>query len=162
MLDCTSLIVTRDRSLVALLREQVRSQKVAGSRMIVCDSADEACSLLQTVRVRLVAVHLEPEHLGYEEVDHILWVTSILPRRIPLIVVAERYLVEQATNFYRMGASEYVSRSHHLDQLGALQVAYLPHLPAIAVASGLDLPAEKPARVAAAGKRATAIHARAV
>src|SRR6516162_6225089 len=111
MLDCTSLIVTRDRSLVALLREQVRSQKVVGSRIIVSGSADEACSLLQTVRLRLVVVHLQPELLGYDEVDHILWVTSTLPRQVPLVVVAERYLIEQATIFYQMGASEYVSRS---------------------------------------------------
>jgi DNA-binding NtrC family response regulator len=163
MLDCTSLIVTRDRSLVALLREQVRSQKVVGSRIIVSGSADEACSLLQTVRLRLVVVHLQPELLGYDEVDHILWVTSTLPRQVPLVVVAERYLIEQATIFYQMGASEYVSRSHHLDQLGALVAAYLPHRPVAASASAADVDApEKPARVAAAGKRSAAVPARAI
>jgi len=162
MLDSTSLIVTRDRSLVALLREQLRSQKVAESRMIVSDSADEACSLLQTVRARLVVVHLESEHLGYEEVDHILWVASTLARRVPLLVVAERYLVEQATMLFRMGVSDYVSRSHHLDQLGALVASYLPHAPAAAPRSEAELPVEKPARVAASGKSSAAIPARAV
>jgi DNA-binding NtrC family response regulator len=163
MLDSITLVVTRDRSLVAVLREQVRSQKVVGSRIIVCASADEACSLLQSVQVRLVLVHLEPEYVGYDEVDHILWVLSTLSRRIPLVVVAERYLVEQATTFYHMGVSEYVSRSHHLDQLGALAAAYLPHRPAAPSGSGKDLPAEKPARVvAASAKPSAAIRAGAV
>ncbi len=117
MLDSTSLIVTTDCSLVALLRKQLRRQKVAESRMIVSATAGEACSLLQCLRARLVVVHLEPERLGCDEVDHILWVASTLPWRVPLVVVAERFLVEQATMLYRMGVSDYLSRSHHLDQL---------------------------------------------
>ncbi len=162
MLDCTSLIVTRDRSLVALLREQIRAQKVMGSRVIVSASAEEACSLLQSARVRLVIVQLDPEHTGYDDVDHILWAASILPRRFPIIVLADRYLVDQATIFYRMGVSEYVSRSHHLDQLGALVASYLPHRVAVPVESRTELPAENPARVAASGKSSAAIPARVV
>lgn len=166
MLDCTSLIVTKDRSLVALLRGQLRGQKVPGSRIIVSGTADEACSLLQTARFRLVVVHLEPDGVGYDEVDHILWVESILPRRVPVVVVAERYLVEQATMLYRMGVAEYVSRSHHLDQLGAVLARHLPHQ----ISSGLEthteteteIPSERPARVAASGKSSGAIRAGAV
>jgi len=163
MLDSTILIVAKDRSLVALLRTQLRRRKVAGNRMIVSESADEACSLLQTVRVRLVMVHLEREHLGYDEVDHLLWVASTLPRRVPVLVVAERYLVEQATTLYRMGVSEYVSRSHHLDQLGDLAAAYLPHAAPAAPAGSVDeIPAEKRAGMAASGKSSAAIRAHAV
>jgi len=148
--------------LVGPLREQLRSQKVAGSRIIVSASADEACSLLQTVRLRLVLVHLEPEHLGYDEVDHVLWVLSTLPRQTPLLVISERYLTEQATTFYQMGVSDYVSRSHHLDQFGALVAAFLPRRPAVTSESATDVPAEKPARVAASAKASAAIPARAV
>ncbi len=162
MVDSTSLIVTTDRSLVALLRNQLRRQNVPVSRMIVSESADEACSLLQAVRARLVVVHLESERLGYEEVDHILWVASTLARRVPVLVVAERYLLEQATMLYRMGVSDYVSRSHHLDQLGALVASYLPHAPAGALGSREALPAEKPAGMAASGKPSAATRARAV
>ncbi len=132
MVDSTSLIVTTDRSLVALLRNQLRRQNVPVSRMIVSESADEACSLLQAVRARLVVVHLESERLGYEEVDHILWVASTLARRVPVLVVAERYLLEQATMLYRMGVSDYVSRSHHLDQLArSWHRTSLTHLPVL-------------------------------
>ncbi len=162
MLDSTSLIVTTDCSLVALLRKQLRRQKVAESRMIVSATAGEACSLLQCLRARLVVVHLEPERLGCDVVDHILWVASTLPWRVPLVVVAERFLVEQATMLYRMGVSDYLSRSHHLDQLGALVASYLPHAPAGASGSEEELPGEKPARMAGSGKSSAAIRARAV
>jgi DNA-binding NtrC family response regulator len=162
MLDSTSLIVTTDRSLVTVLRDQIRSQKVAGSRMVVCDNAVEACSLLQSVRVRLVLMHLQPEHLGYDEVDHILWVASMLRRRTHVLVVAERYVVEQATVLYRMGVTDYVSRSHHLDQLGAVVASYLPHLPAAAHGSPEEPQPARPAKAAAAGKTSAAVRARAV
>ncbi len=162
MLDSTSLIVTTDRSLVALLRKQLQRQKVPESRMIVSESADEACSLLQTVRTRLVVVHLEPERLGYEEVNHILWVASTLARRVPVLVVSEKYLLEQATMLYRMGVSDYVSRSHHLDQLGALVASYLPHAPGGAPGFLEEAPEEKLVRLAASGKSSAANRARAV
>jgi DNA-binding NtrC family response regulator len=156
MFDYTYLVVTRDRSFVALLREQLRAEKLAGTRLILCDSADEACALLQTVRVRLVVVHLEPDHIGYEEVDHILWVTSIMPRRMPVLVVAERYVVEQATNLFRMGVSDFVSRSHHAERLGALVAGYLsrPHRVAEPAKAETEIAAKPPARVAASGKAA--------
>jgi hypothetical protein len=162
MIDSTSLLITTDRSLVSLIREQLRSQKVAGSRMIVSDSALEACSLLQSVSTRLVVAHLQPERLSYEEVDRILWVQSMSPSRIPLLVVAERYLVEQATTLFRMGVIDYVSRSHHLDQIGALLASYLPRFPASALDSEKEPSAAKAGRVAASGKPSAATRARAV
>lgn len=41
-------------------------------------------------------------------------------------MIADRYRTDQATMMYRMGVSEYISRSHHLDQLGPVFSAYLP------------------------------------
>jgi DNA-binding NtrC family response regulator len=159
MLDSTSLIMTSDRTLVKLLREQVRSEKIAGFRLIVGDSADEACSLLQSVRIKLVLVQLEAEHIGYDEVDHLLWVASTLRQRIPIVVMAERYIVEQATTFYRMGVNEYISRSHHLDQLGAIVAAYLHHGASVGSDSATDLVPAEPARVAASRRASAAIPA---
>jgi hypothetical protein len=51
-------------------------------------------------------------------------------------VIADRYLIEQATTLYRMGVSEYISRTHHLDQVGDILEAYLrPTPPKVATAS---------------------------
>ena len=43
----------------------------------------------------------------------------------PVVVIAERYRIDQATTLYRMGVSEYISRKHHLDQLPEVLGAYL-------------------------------------
>jgi hypothetical protein len=130
--------------------------------MVVSAGVDEACSLLQTIRVRLVLVHLEPDYVGYEELDHILWVISTLSRRVPVVVIAERYLVEQATTLYRMGVSDYVSRSHHLDQLGGIAAAYLPRRPEAAGAAETAPGPEKPGKVAASARASAAMSARVI
>ena len=49
----------------------------------------------------------------------------MLSRPTPVLVIAERYRTDQATMMYRMGVSEYISRTHHLDQLGDVFGAYL-------------------------------------
>ncbi len=43
-----------------------------------------------------------------------------------MLVIAERYRTDQATMMYRMGVVEYISRTHHLDQLGSVLSAYVP------------------------------------
>jgi DNA-binding response OmpR family regulator len=160
MLDSTSLIVTRDRPLVKQLREQLRGQRVAGSQMIVSDNVEEACSLLLTVRVRLAVVHLQLGHLGIEEIDTILWIASTLPWRVPLLVVTEEYLVEQAATLFRMGVSDYVSRKDHFDQLGALLASYLPHAAPAGLGTERAIVADRSAEVAASGRPSAAIPAR--
>ena len=87
---------------------------------------DEACSLLKTARPRLIVVHWTGDRSRYEQLDRLLWTTTVLSRRMPVLVIAERYRTDQATMMYRMGVSEYISRKHHLDQLGAVFAAYLP------------------------------------
>ena len=64
----------------------------------------------------------------YEQLDRLLWTTSVLITATPVLVIAERYRTDQATMMYRMGVSEYISRTHHLDQLGRVLSAYLPAL----------------------------------
>jgi DNA-binding response OmpR family regulator len=129
MFDSTILVVSNDRTLAPMLQKQLAQHKIRGSRMIASTCVDEACDLLQTVQIRVAVLSLDSEHLGYEEVDHILWATSILRTRVPVVVIADRYRVEQAITLYRMGVSEYVSRSHHSDELGVLIAAHLPQLP---------------------------------
>ena len=82
-------------------------------------------SLMKTARPRLIVVHLGGDGGQYEQFDRLLWATSVLSRPTPVVVIAERYLIEQATTLYRMGVSEYISRTHHLDQVGDILEAYL-------------------------------------
>jgi DNA-binding NarL/FixJ family response regulator len=94
-------------------------------RIAVAASVEEARPLLKTARPRLVVLHLTGESTRYEQLDHLLWAASVVSRPTPIVVIAERYRIDQATMMYRMGVSEYISRKHHLDQLAGVLAAYL-------------------------------------
>jgi response regulator of citrate/malate metabolism len=126
MPDLTILTVTNDPKFLSLFRGRFHDQVAGVSRMIVAGTVDEACELLHTVRPRLIVVHWTRNGGQYEQLDQLLWTSSVQARQIPVLVIAERYRTDQATMMYRMGVSEYISRTHHLDQLGCVFSAYLP------------------------------------
>ena len=132
MYDLTILTVTHDAKFLELFRRRLHDQVASGPHMIVAGTIDEACSLLNTARPRLVVVHWARDSGKYEQLDRLLWTTTVQARRIPVLVIAERYRTDQATMMYRMGVSEYISRSHHLDQLGPVFSPYLPFAPVAA------------------------------
>jgi DNA-binding response OmpR family regulator len=125
MTDSTILTVTTDASFLRLLRRQLSDSNGNGCRMIVASSMDEASSLLDTAGARLIVVHWAGECASYAQLDRLLWTTSVLARRTPVLVIAERYRTDQATMMYRMGVSDYISRTHHLDQFARVFAAYL-------------------------------------
>jgi DNA-binding NtrC family response regulator len=128
MRDLTILTITKDEDFVPVLRHRIHNQMGSGSRMIVAGTIDEACSLLKTIRPQLVVVHWAGDSKRYEQLDRLLWTTTVLARRVPVLVIAERYRTDQATMMYRLGVAEYISRTHHLDHLGPIVATYL-HLP---------------------------------
>jgi DNA-binding NarL/FixJ family response regulator len=130
------LAVTNDESLLGLIRSTVREQFGPTGRIVVAPSVAEACPLLKTARPRLIVVHLTGDAGRYEQLDQLLWATSVVSRPTPVVVIAERYRIDQATMMYRMGVSEYVSRKHHLDQLAEVLGAYLH--PVTLPAAGAD------------------------
>jgi DNA-binding NarL/FixJ family response regulator len=143
MHDLTILTITNDKKFLDLFRKQLHDQVAGGSRMIVADTIDEGCSLLQTARPRLVVMHWGRDSGNYAQLDRLLWMTTVQARRIPVLVIADRYRTDQATMMYRMGVSEYISRSHHLDQLGPVFSAYLPLEPIAADAVVSDQTGKK-------------------
>jgi DNA-binding NarL/FixJ family response regulator len=130
------LTVTNDDTFLGMLKSKLREQLDQRGRIAAAPSLDEACSLMKTARPRLIVVHLGGDGGQYEQFDRLLWATSLLSRPTPVVVIAERYLIEQATTLYRMGVSEYISRTHHLDQVGDILEAYLrPATPRVTIAS---------------------------
>ncbi len=121
----TILTIAKDDGFLTLLREQLRSEVGPAARMIVSGTMNDACSILKSVHPRLVVLHWTGESARYEQLDELLWTTSVLSRKTPVLVIAERYRIDQATMMYRMGVSEYISRTHHLEQLGQVFEAYL-------------------------------------
>ena len=124
------LAVTNDESLLGLVRSD--GSRPAAARWAGLwwrPSVAEACPLLKTARPRLIVVHLTGDAGRYEQLDQLLWATSVVSRPTPVVVIAERYRIDQATTLYRMGVSEYISRKHHLDQLPEVSAAaYLRHV----------------------------------
>jgi hypothetical protein len=141
------LTIAKDKRFLTLFRQQLRDQVGGGTGLIVARSIDEACSLLETVRPRLIVVHWTRDSARYEQLDRLLWTASVLTRRTPVLVIAERYRTDQATMMYRMGVSEYISCTHHLEQLGRVLRAYVPGAPPVAVetdyANDVSLPSDQ-------------------
>jgi len=130
MVDGTILTITGDDQFLGLLRQRLHDQSSGGSRMVVAGTTDEACSLLAMARPRLIVVHWNGLS-RYEELNRLLWATTVLPHRVPVLVVADRYRIDQATTLYRMGVMEYISRTHHRDQLGRVLDTYLDQSPGL-------------------------------
>jgi HEAT repeat protein/DNA-binding NarL/FixJ family response regulator len=125
LLESTILIVTTDKQFVHFLQRQLRDESLVGFSVIVAGGIDEACSLLGDVNPKLVLVHFGQESVPHEEMNRLLWAATVLARSVSVLVVAERYRVDQATTLYRMGVSEYVSRTHHDTELGRILRAHL-------------------------------------
>jgi DNA-binding NtrC family response regulator len=121
----TVLVIATDNSFLGLLRQQLRDLAGSRVRMIVAGTMNEASALLETNRPQVIIVHWNGDKARYGQLDRLLWTTSVLARRTPVLVVAERYRIDQATLMYRMGVSEYISRTHHLDQFARILDAYL-------------------------------------
>jgi DNA-binding NtrC family response regulator len=142
------LTIASDKSFLTLVRQQLRDHLGVELGLIVAGSIGEACSLLETVCPRLIVVHWTRERARYEQLDRLLWTASVLTRRTPVLVIAERYRTDQATMMYRMGVSEYISCTHHLEQLGRVLRAYVPGAAPIAFeacsADVAAVPADQP------------------
>jgi DNA-binding NtrC family response regulator len=129
----TVLIVTSDNTFLGLLRQQIRELAGSRVRMIVAGTMNEASALLETNRPQVIIVHWIGDKARYVHLDRLLWTTSVLARRTPVLVIAERYRIDQATMMYRMGVSDYISRTHHLEQLARIMDSYL-HSSTMAIA----------------------------
>jgi DNA-binding NtrC family response regulator len=130
MTDSTILTVTVDEPFLDQLRGQLHDQFPGSTRMIVAGTIDEACSLLPMSRPRLIVVHWSRHGSRLEDLNRLLWATTVLARQVPVLVIADRYRIDQATTLYRMGVSEFISRTHHLDQFGRILNSYLHPAPA--------------------------------
>ena len=130
MMDSTILTVTGDEPFLELLRTQLHDQLPGTTRMIVAGTIDEACSLLPMSHPRLIVVHWSRHGNRLEDLNRLLWANSVLAHQVPVLIIADRYRTDQATTLYRMGISEYMSRTHHTAQFGRILNTYLHPTPA--------------------------------
>lgn len=130
MIDSTILTITCDEKFLEGLRGQLHDQFPGATRMIVAGTVEEACSLLPMAHPRLIVVHWPRVGVRLEELNRLLWATTVLARQVPVVVLADRYRIDQATTLYRMGIHEYISRTHHADQFARVLNSYLRLVPA--------------------------------
>src|SRR5215472_10943186 len=97
MVDSTVLTITSDDEFLVLLRRQIHDQIGTGNRMIVTRTIDEASSLLSTLSPRLIVVYWDRPGGCYEELNRLLWVITVLALRSSVLVITDRYRVDQAT-----------------------------------------------------------------
>jgi DNA-binding NtrC family response regulator len=140
MTACTILTITGDEQLLRLLQEGLHDQNGGGTRIIVAATMDEASSLLTMAQPRLIVVHWKRRHSHYEELNRLLWTTTTLARLVPVLIIADRYLTDQATRLYRMGVTEYISLTKHRDRFGKILESYLH--PAPSARKAVDVPVE--------------------
>jgi DNA-binding NarL/FixJ family response regulator len=127
MAGCTVLAITSDDQLLGPLRRLLRAPNPGERRWILARTIDQAGSLLLTARPRLIVVHWSRHGGRYEELNRLLWASSVLAHDRPVIIIADRYRIDQATRLYRMGVTEYISRTHHQDRFAPILDAYLRH-----------------------------------
>lgn len=124
MVNSTVLMITGDPVLLESVRHELKALGGA-ARIDLVASVEEACDLLDKVQPRLIIADWKRRHNGFEVMDRLLWATSKLVRHPPVVVIADRYREDQAVMFYRMGVSDYISRSDHLSSLTQILSAYL-------------------------------------
>jgi len=125
MADSTILTITGDEKFLKVLRSQLHDQFPGATRMVVASTIEEACSLLPMAHPRLIVVHWSRHGSQLEDLNRLLWATTVLARQVPVLIIADRYRIDQATTLYRMGVTEYISRTHHADQFGRILDSYL-------------------------------------
>ena len=123
MVDFTILTVTSDAKLLRTLKHELRA--LGGSQIIWAETIKEACEWLAIARARLIVMHWNHSESTYEEIDQLLWANTVLARPAPVLVLADQYQTNQALMLFRMGVTEYISRSHHLDDMGRVLRALL-------------------------------------
>ena len=107
MFNATVLMISRDRSLNRSVSRGINA--LQGFELRIVEGLDQIGTSIKEKGLDLVMVHLDGS-MGYAQVARVLWMSSILPRPVPVLAVTERYRIQEALAMFRMGVADYVSR----------------------------------------------------
>jgi two-component system response regulator HydG len=118
MLNATTLLVSRDPSLVEAVREVIDS--IAGFRLAVISDIETACDqILDHDEVLVTLVHLD-DRTNVAGLTRILQTSALARRPIVTIVINDHENPEQALTLSRLGVTECLGRPLDLGRLSYL------------------------------------------
>jgi hypothetical protein len=124
MLDITVLVMAGDPRWIERLWSGLR--ELAGCRVVVADTSEEARDLLECVAPSMMIVNGEPGIVTDEQIDELLWANSRLARPATVVVVADSYDPKRALGLYRIGIDEYLGGEEHWGRLARILGHWLP------------------------------------
>jgi len=117
MKETNVLMISRDPSLTKAVQAELSSRR--GLRVRVARQVDDVNATNVGDGLGLILLHLDGS-VDREQVACLLWISSTLPRPVPVLILRERYEFEEARAMFQMGAADYVSRADHLSKLASL------------------------------------------
>ena len=120
----TILTVTKDADWLVGMRPALHG--AGRGRLVVAESVEEADRLLEYAKPRLIVVDWENARCPSEELASLLWKNSIQSRPASVLIVADDYRVDEATELFQLGIDDYVSASDHGDMLGTVLKSLTP------------------------------------
>lgn len=120
----TILTVTRDAEWLVGMRPALHA--AGRGRLVVADSVEEADRLLEFAKPRFIVVDWENARCPSECLAALLWKNSIQARPALVMIVANDYRVEEATELFQLGVDDYISASDHGDALATMLKAHKP------------------------------------
>jgi two-component system response regulator HydG len=113
----TTLLISSDPALDQTVRGV--TQPIGGLRVAVVADADAACARLERDDAAVAVVHVTRESDAAGATRLLRQVTAA-KKPLPVLVVAEQYVAEQALTLLRQGAVDYLSRPLDLSRLSYL------------------------------------------
>jgi DNA-binding response OmpR family regulator len=124
MKGTTILAVTNDAEWLVAMRPALTE---AGRwRLVVAETLPEAGQLLEYTNPDMVVVDWGGGATRTDGLELLLWKNSIQKRQIPIVIVSADYKVDEATLFFQLGVSEYLSQADHRDVLGRILATHSP------------------------------------
>src|SRR5262245_9777506 len=103
----TTLLISSDPALIQTVRGVI--QPIGGLRIVVVPDTDAAWARLEREGAALAVVHIA-QNGDDEKATRLLRAVTAAKKPLPILVVGEHYVAEQALTLLRLGAVDYLSR----------------------------------------------------
>jgi DNA-binding NtrC family response regulator len=111
------LLISVDGDFAGVVRKRVLG--IENIRVRVFQSVYEAIARTAAALPGLIAIHLRGG-VTDAQVAYLLGKATLPQQQVPVVVISDHYDTERALALFRLGVTDYISRSDHLDRLPSL------------------------------------------